>query len=307
MPPMATIDIGGLPVSFQPVDPERAAVISQLLGDAPPHAGEARVVISYRRRRPQLPGRRPDHEYLDLRVWHCGDELVLQTPADVRAHVGRDAAWIGGDADDLDGAFQSLFHFAITHLLAHEDRFVLHGAAVAHRGVAVVAIGPTGSGKSTLALAALSAGWQVLADDLVVVRMRDGRLEVTGVPRRPAMPGDLPATPAGELLPDDQRGRRRLPPGSLVGGWFPLVAVVLVGHSAEAEGALAPMAAEDTLLRVIGSFSSSTDPRHLARFFPVAGAVSRLPGWELLHGAHPSSRLSVAQSALERIAATSPG
>src|SRR5207253_1531602 len=115
-----------------------------LLDGAPAHPERPRVVISYLRRRPGLPRRRPDHTYDDLRVWHCGDDLVVQDASDIRARVTAIAAWIGGEEDDLDGAFQRLFHFAITHLLAHQDCFVLHGACVARGHAAYVALGPTG-------------------------------------------------------------------------------------------------------------------------------------------------------------------
>jgi hypothetical protein len=237
-----------------------------------------------------------------MRVWHCGDELVLQEPSDVCARVGPDQAWIGGESDDLDGAFQRLFHFAATHILAHEDRFVLHGAGVAREGLAYVGLGPTGSGKSTVGLAALSAGWQLLGDDMVAVRMGRGGLQVAGIARRPAVPGDLhPSTDGAGPLDGDHRGRWGLPPTSLTGGWFPLVAVALVGHGDTPYGGLKAVSGEEALFHVLGSFSSATDPVQLSRFFPVAGALCRLPVRALSHGTDPSTRLEVARDLLETL------
>src|SRR5438105_8388190 len=164
-PTAAVIDIGGVPVCFRSADTRRAAAVTRLLDGAPAHPERSRLVVSYLRRRPGLPRRRPDHTYDYVRVWHCGDDLRVQDSSDVRARVTAGAAWIGGEADDLEGPFQRLFHFAVTHLLASQDCFVLHGAGVARDGAAHVALGPTGCGKSTLGLAAVSAGWRLLGDD----------------------------------------------------------------------------------------------------------------------------------------------
>ena len=301
------IDIGGVPVCFRAADARRIAAIGRLLDGAPAHTDRPSVVVSYLRRRPALPRRRPDHTYDDVRVWHWGDDLVVQDASDVRARVTARVAWIGGEADDLEGPFQRLFHFAVTHLLASQDCFVLHGAGVAREGAASVALGPTGCGKSTLGLAAVSAGWQLLGDDMVVVRPGRNGLEVAGIARRPAVPGDLyPMAHAGEALADDHRGRWGLPPGSLTPGWFPLVGALFVDHGRTPAGGLEPLAAEDALLRVLTSFSSVTDPRQLYRFFPVAAAISRLPVWTLSHGSDPATRLLVAQLLLENLSVSSP-
>jgi hypothetical protein len=177
---------------------------------------------------------------------------------------------------------------------------------VVRDGVAYVALGPTGSGKSTLALAALSAGWQLLGDDMVAVRDAHTGLEVAGIPRRPAVPGDLGLTAnGGRPLDDDHRARWGLPKGSLTGGWFPVAGVVFVGHGRTRTGALQPLAGEDALFRVLRAFSSSTDPRHLSRFFPVAGALTGLPLVELSHGNDASTRVRVARRLLERLESTS--
>lgn len=47
----------------------------------------------------------------------------------------------------------------------------LHATAVAHDGRAVLLLGPSGAGKSDLALRLVAAGWQLVADDRVLVTL----------------------------------------------------------------------------------------------------------------------------------------
>ena len=86
-------------------------------------------------------------------------------------------------------------------------------------------------------------------------------------------------------------------------GWFPVAGVIIVGHSASAQGDLEPLAGEPTLYRVLGSFSSATDPLLLAQFFPIAAALSRLPSWSLDHGVDARTRLDIAQRFLAELSA----
>ncbi|GEM_PF-2194405 len=61
---------------------------------------------------------------------------------------------------------------------------LLHAAAVLWKDGALVFPGPSGAGKSTIAAAAAAAGWPVLADDLVWVRVAEGSgPRVVGFPR----------------------------------------------------------------------------------------------------------------------------
>lgn len=301
------VDLGDVPIALRAVDRERSAAITRLLGGLAARSEAPQAVIRYQRRRPATPRRHPSHVYQNIRVWHQGDELVVQfddEPAGVR--VTPDAAWIGGPTDDLDRVFRQLFHFTVTHLLAHHDRWVLHAAGlVADDGNAYVVVGATGQGKSTLSLAAVASEWGLLADDLVVVRRTERGLEATGIARSVAVPGDLGAVlpMAAPPIPGDQRGRRDLGVERLTRGWFPVAGVIVVGHSASEEGELAGLAGEPTLYRVMGSFSSATDPRLLTRFFPIAAALSRLPSWQLGHGLHAGTRLDVARRFLAELSA----
>lgn len=59
----------------------------------------------------------------------------------------------------------------------------VHATAVALDGRAVLLLGPSGSGKSDLALRLVAAGWQLVADDRVVVTVDDGQLIASAPPR----------------------------------------------------------------------------------------------------------------------------
>jgi hypothetical protein len=261
--------------------------------------------VRYLREPPALPGREPDRTYADVRVWSSAEGLFLQYASDVRAHATATEAIIGGGTEHLDHAFSSLFHPAITYLLALHGRFVVHAAAFARRSRALVVLGTSGAGKSTLALAALGAGWQLLGDDLVVVKQEAGRLKVAGIARRTALPTDL-ATEAlteGKPLRGDHRNRWELAGHRLQRGWFPLAGVLFAAHSRGPGGELHRCQPARVFDAALASFTSATDPARLRRFFPCAAALARLPAWELSLAADPTARLPDAARDLEVAAA----
>lgn len=59
----------------------------------------------------------------------------------------------------------------------------IHASAVARDGRAVLLLGPAGSGKSDLALRLVAAGWQLVADDRVVLTRVGDRLLASAPPR----------------------------------------------------------------------------------------------------------------------------
>ena len=58
----------------------------------------------------------------------------------------------------------------------------VHGVAVALAGRCVLLLGPSGAGKSDLALRLIDRGWQLVADDRVVLRVGDGALWASAPP-----------------------------------------------------------------------------------------------------------------------------
>ncbi|SMO58633.1 Hpr(Ser) kinase/phosphatase [Paracoccus laeviglucosivorans] len=115
-------------------------------------------------------------------------------------------------------------------------QIMLHGTCVAVQNRGLMILGASGAGKSTLALALMALGAALVADDRVIVTLRDGRLiahcpdailgriEARGV-------GILHAAPAGPvelaLVVDlDRSEPQRLPPHrklDLLGRSLPLV------------------------------------------------------------------------------------
>ena len=94
----------------------------------------------------------------------------------------------------------------------------VHASCVAFNGRGVLLRGPSGSGKSDLALRAIEAGARLVADDLVALDRRDGRvwasplpqaggrLEVRGVGivRLPALGDGAPLVLIVDLAPSER-------------------------------------------------------------------------------------------------------
>jgi hypothetical protein len=192
-------------------------------------------------------------------------------------------------------------------LVAQQDACLAHGAAVLAsndpESPALLVTGGSGRGKSTLVTAALSRGMGVLSDDLLVLRCRDGRLEVSGVPQPLALPADQhDSLVAGAAIPDDPRGRRFAAPGhQQATGSHPLGGVLLVEHSSQPEGHLLPASPGEILRWVLASTVEGLSSQTARRSFPYAAAASRMPGWRLGHAADRSRRLRVAADRLESI------
>jgi hypothetical protein len=284
--------------------PARTAAVAALLPGVRACDASPQAAIRYLVDPPPLPSREPDRAYDDIRIWDGHDEVFLQFASDVRANVTDREAHIGGGRDHLDVAFARLFHPAAAHLLAGYGRFVLHAAAIARPSSAFLVLGSTGTGKSTLALAALHGGWQLLGDDLAVLRQGADGLEVSAIARRTALPGDLGAHGVAGIrpLPGDHRSRWELPPDQLAHGWFALAGVLLSGHSHHPAGELSQCGPQTVFDTALASFTALTSPPRLRRFLPCAAALARLPAWNLRLGADPTIRLTTAAQLLEQAA-----
>lgn len=308
------VGLGDIPVLLRIDDDAVGAVLRTFLPDLPTLPGPAAAQLTLGDPAPLVPDRPCDHSATDLEAWHEGNALLLRHRSGTAAEVRGAEARIGGGRGhgDRTYAVRRLFALVVSRLLAPLERFVLHGAALVHRGQAYVALGDTGTGKSSLALAALSAGWGVLADDLVIVRHAGASLEVSGIPRPLVVPGDL--ANADEVsrwvagarpTPDDPRRRRELAPDILERGWWPVAGSMMLGHSAGTAGELRRLTAHEALPRVVAAFVWSGDTVSLRRFFPHAAALSRRPAWELRHGARPDQRLAAGRELLAAVVAAS--
>jgi hypothetical protein len=302
------VEIGDIPLLLRASDISRATAMTELL-DRLPRSGRAPMAsLAFTERRDPCPPRVPDEVHDGLLIWRNRDgescDLVMAHSSGLTVTVSGGDAHIGGDCERLDVCFRRLFPLALCPILAVNDRILLHAGAFLGSAGGVLALGPTGSGKSTLVLAADRAGLPCLADDLVVLRA-GGNIEVQGVPRPLAVPGDVvAATPhhrKAQALLDDDRGRFLLTDLRLAGGWFPVAGTLLMGHSGHPEGELLDLPGRETLVAAIGCFHSGGEPSMLRRAYPYLAALSRLPAWRFLHGAEPTTRLDVAATHLERV------
>jgi len=77
-----------------------------------------------------------------------------------------------GDEQTLENAsiISCLQRNVSAHWIALTPEYLwLHAGGVAHKGEAVIFVGPGGSGKSTLVMECLSKGWQYLCDDALAI------------------------------------------------------------------------------------------------------------------------------------------
>jgi hypothetical protein len=249
------------------------------------------------------PTRQARSELLHIKFWDEPDGIVVATPGLVITVTGSRAEAHLPDLaaiPDLEGCV----YLPLTWLLARHNRFVLHGAGIVRDGRALLLLGQSGAGKSTLAVAALEAGWQALADDVVIVdASRDG-FRIHGVHRTPAVPTEIggPLAASARRL-DDPRDRAALSRDVLTSGGYPLAGVVLITHADATEGSLREAGGHQALPMLLQSFAGSIDPKLRTAYFARAAAMSRLPVWQLGHAADPALRRERAAHHLDQCAA----
>lgn len=252
-----------------------------------------------------VPARPADDELVDGAAWQRGTEFALRHSSGLVAVADSTSARISGFSSALRAPFRRLFHPTITHLLAHQGRFVLHAAATVCDGEATLVLGDTGRGKSTIAMAALRAGHVALGDDIVVVvPLGERGYELIGVPRPMAVPGDVVTDPdAGPAVAGDARGRVEIPPDTLSTSAYPLRALVVSDHAAHDEATIEPVASSVVMGALLGAFTANRNPSLRVSFFPHASALSRLPAWRLRLAREPGRRLAAAAAALDDVQA----
>jgi hypothetical protein len=70
-----------------------------------------------------------------------------------------------------NGRFEDVTFTSLAPLLRRHGYYLLHAFAVVKEGRAILLVGPSGSGKTTTGLHLLEQGWQLLANDVVLLEM----------------------------------------------------------------------------------------------------------------------------------------
>jgi len=163
---------------------------------------------------------------------------------------------------------------------------VLHAAAVARAGQAIVLTAPGGSGKTTLACALNASGWDLLGDDVVPVSM-SGELLGTGLApciKSGSWAALAPFVPGLDEAPTIERAgvavRYPRPPGAVARGPLPTAAFIVPrfapGEAADVR-ALSPV----DLLRAIVDSDSVIPTLDQQRLEKLAAWIASAPGFAI--------------------------
>lgn len=173
------------------------------------------------------------------------------------------------------------------------DHVVLHAAAVARAGRALVLPAEMEAGKTTLAAGLVDRGWAYLTDEAVALTLDGGRVRAYPKPLSidPGSQAVLAhwAPPAVEHAPPSLgRGQWQVPatarPGGSVAGEAEIAAIVLPCYAARAETTLTPLARATAMSRIAEcAFAWEGDPLR-ERFAALAAAVRRSACGELVVG-----------------------
>jgi len=249
---------------------------------------------------PLRPEGRPDFIDGDATGWTQQSEPLL-VMGEAHVSLGEGVVTIAAEPGRGPAAFDRALPMTLTWLLGPVGLWVVHGAAiVGPDGLAVMAVGPGGAGKSTVAAAAIAAGWPVLADDLVVVRLRPdgtGTLEACGVPRPLAVPAEF--SHLGPAITGDVRDRRQVS-AVLTDGWWPVGSLAVLAHGTAAATVTDPLGALDAFRAVRTAHFVADVPARRAGWFTIAAQLARLPALSLALGTQPSLRLASTTDALDQ-------
>jgi hypothetical protein len=294
------LDLAGVPIRFRATDATRAGAIHGVLARMPSSGGEPVAQFTFSRHRLPPPDRPADEHQSGVEFWHDDDALSIASGPEVGGRVQLREATLGGYSPNLGRLFHQLAPFMLASLLAPHGRFLLHGGAIQRDGEAVIVLGDSGLGKSTLIFGALKAGWNVLSDDLVVVRADGPGPMVSGIPKSLAVPQEILGDDVdGFALAPDARSRRALAFEDWDRGAYPVKAVVVVAHG-DREQTLVETIESSQMLELLMRGMLSRQPTNVRGYVRLAIALCALPARRLLHSRAPETR---AQQAAEAVAA----
>ncbi len=304
MTAMRTIELAGAAMELSASSSEGRIHLDWFFGPSPASASdpELRVAVDDALRIGRPLGT-PTMEDGPILRWDEGDQLRLWHEAGAGAVVNDSSLTIGGGAGGHRWRVtRQLLFSALSWWYARGGGVMLHAAMVGRHGEAVVITGFTGRGKSTLALAAYLRGWDLCADDLVVVTTEPTPPEVSGLPKRPTVSAELAGALSvpTEPIPGDDRGRLMLPPSVLTVGPHTVRAIVAVDHD-DGVGTTTRLTHTDALAALVSSSIESPQPDALRRQLHSMAALAGLPAFRLAHAADLGDRLTRAADLLEEV------
>lgn len=284
-------------------DPASRATSDWFFGPTtgPAAAADVDLVIELGGAADTAPERPADGHDGPIRSWWAAERIQAAHESGATATADRRRIVIGRCEDDTRWrSDRQLLFTTLSWWFERHGAVVLHAAAVVVDDVALLLAGPTGAGKSTCVAAAIEQGWEVLSDDLVVVRATD-RVRAFGVPKRVALDAgqlmgiEQPSTP----LDGDERMRRTLPV-AFARRWVTIGALVSVGHH-DGDGAGEALTHPEALATVMASWPEAARPDARARGLSQIAAIAGLPAFTLLHSREPGARVRAAAAHLRAI------
>lgn len=174
--------------------------------------------------------------------------------------------WITARLACHHGRVEDITYTSLAPLLRRRGYYLIHASAVVHRGKAVLLVGPSGSGKTTAALSLLAAGWDLLANDVVLCQQRPDGIYALPTPGgtsvRPETIGLLPslAVVAARHPVHPLNGKHNFSTHELVGGrWGEAARVVAVLFPRVVQGASSWLEAENRAVCLARLVAESAD------------------------------------------------
>jgi hypothetical protein len=178
--PRDSLAIGGVPLRIEAATAALAARVAAwaeralALTDPSPPQEPLRLHVFANGAPPQPPtGARELAAFGTCRVLRDAGRVFLLLPqarcaldlADGRARIWLAAAWWGEPLKTQ----QDPWLLTLVWLLRERGLYALHASCVAWGDLGLAIVGPSGSGKSSTALSLMQAGWDWVADDVVLV------------------------------------------------------------------------------------------------------------------------------------------
>jgi hypothetical protein len=289
------VDIAGISVEVAARDASRWEAVEVLFGDCLGSSEPPALVVEHQVSAPDLPDSPADETSSELEVWLDPEGVAARHSSGACARRFGDRIVVGGWTPGIESvrAFRMATQPPLIDALGHHGRHTLHAASLERDGSAILVLGGSGAGKSTFAFAGSQGGWRIITDDLSLVGVNDVA-HVSGLPKPVNVPSDaLDSPPEGSrLLPNDERQRWALPSSAIAArGKYPVRAVVMLGHSADAAEVTETPASPARLERLIASLPLGAMPSAVRAFFPVAARLSRLPAYTYMHPFEPAERM----------------